>query len=821
MAKHFILQGFVSTERFRSPAAKGRDNRPPPLNRNAHAAALRLQLEALKPLVDDARARAGDDDVVGIVIEFESFQDIPLAFESLARERSGIELRNVRESNSTTYATVFVPDGKLAHFEKLIEEYAQRRTNRRGQPIDHQKLIDTIRSIRAATLLSMWTDSEPFPTSVDTRIWWDVWLPVRRDRTAVLSEFMRKAEEAGVRVAKGELHFPERTVLLALASPMELQQDVSLLNAIAELRRAKETADFFDSLDAKEQSDWLAELLSRTQFAGGENVPYVCILDTGVNRAHRLLSPALESADLHTIEPGWGVTDDHGHGTNMAGLALVGDLTPILDGSEPLTVRHRLESVKLLPGSATNTGDSRHFGYLTKEAVARPEIAKPARARVFSLAVTAKDGRDRGRPSAWSAAVDSLAAGTDTENGFARLLVIAAGNSDNPGAYPGGNSTDPIHDPGQAWNALTVGAFTELSRITEHDTERYKPLAPPGGLSPHTTTSATWEAAWPLKPDVVFEGGNVANDGTGAISLVSLSLLTTSHEPALRAFTHVNATSAATSLAARMAAEIAAEYPQLRPETVRGLIVHSAEWTEQMRRMHLPTGRPARKADFVNLVRHCGFGVPNGFRAMESVSNSLSLIVEDVMTPFERSASSKVRAKEMHLHEIPWPREELLSLGGLEVEMRATLSYFIEPNPSARNQQSRYRYQSHGLRFDVQRSTESTADFRSRINKAVADDEDVSDGSVAEESGWLLGPNARHRGSIHSDVWNGTAADLATRGVLAVFPAVGWWKTRQGLNRWDSGAPYSLIVSIRTPSTDVDLYAAVASKLGIEIGGPE
>ena len=29
----------------------------------------------------------------------------------------------------------------------------------------------------------------------------------------------------------------------------------------------------------------------------------------------------------------------------------------------------------------------------------------------------------------------------------------------------------------------------------------------------------------------------------------------------------------------------------------------------------------------------------------------------------------------------------------------------------------------------------------------------------------------RHRGSLHQDAWHGTAADLASRGFLAVYPA--------------------------------------------------
>lgn len=116
-------------------------------------------------------------------------------------------------------------------------------------------------------------------------------------------------------------------------------------------------------------------------------------------------------------------------------------------------------------------------------------------------------------------------------------------------------------------------------------------IAPDGGLSPYTTTSMTWDPSWPLKPDVVFEGGNVAKDQQGATGMSSLNLLTTNHRPNERLFTTTNATSAASALCARTAAQIMAAYPQLRAETVRALIVHSAEWTPAMRQMYLPRMR--------------------------------------------------------------------------------------------------------------------------------------------------------------------------------------------------------------------------------------
>lgn len=69
----------------------------------------------------------------------------------------------------------------------------------------------------------------------------------------------------------------------------------------------------------------------------------------------------------------------------------------------------------------------------------------------------------------------------------------------------------------------------------------------------------------------------------------------------------------------------------------------------------------------------------------------------------------------------------------------------------------------------------------------------------------------------HQDVWEGTAAELASRGFIAVYPSAGWWRTRPALERYDLPARYSLVVSIRTDQTEIDLYTVIAQKLAIEI----
>ncbi|HKO44859.1 MAG TPA: S8 family peptidase [Pyrinomonadaceae bacterium] len=821
---HFVLEGFTETEPFRSPQQGGGGAEVPSRNRRDHGRSLMRQLRALERTMETARQAqldAGMESGFGLQIEFESFPDIELAFESLARERSGIEIFNVKHQEGITKATVFVPEGKLLLFENMLRDYLSTKTDKNGRPLDHKSLINAIREIRAASLQELWTDDpRELPQDDGEMIWWEVWLPVRHDRQATVDSFLRAARLHNLEVAPEQLEFPERTVLLMRGSRAQLTQSMMVLNSVAELRRAKETADFFDALPPEEQPAWLDELLARSEFADvDEDVPHVCVLDTGINNGHPLLAPALADDDRHTMEPAWGVDDAHGHGTQMAGLALVGDLTTELIANEALDVRHRLESVKLLRGEGDSAGDSRHHGYLTTEAVARPEITAPNRKRVFGMAVTARDNRDRGRPSAWSSAIDNLASDADAENATRRLLLISGGNIEDSNAwmnYPASNSTDSIHDPGQAWNALTIGAYTDLTEISEPNMDAFQAVAPSGGLSPFSTTSLTWQPNWPLKPDVVFEGGNAAQDALSAVWTQSLSLLTTNHLPVERLFTTANATSAATALAAKMAAQLMSEYPNFWPECIRALIVHSAEWTKSMFDSFLPANRVPTKADVARLIRYCGFGVPDLMRAMRSANNSLAMIVQEEINPFIREDTEQPKTREMHLHRLPWPLDELEDLGEEIVEMRVTLSYFIEPNPSARGVRSRYRYESYGLRFDVKRPAESDDDFRTRINAAARDEEEGTR-IKTEDPNWAVGTQNRHKGSIHSDIWRGTASDLASRGVIGVYPALGWWKTRTALERYNKMARYALVVSIDARNLEVDLYTPIANQIGIPV----
>jgi hypothetical protein len=792
----------------------------PPRERQEHARVLRAQFaqiaSAQRQQVEQQRA-AEIETAIGIQVEFLSQEGVEMAAASLARDNQGIELMNVRHQGNQVLATVFVPQGKLRHFEKLLTDYAEYKTDVRGRPRDNQSLVDAIHAVRVATFQSLWTDSaEALPVDDNQVIWWEAWLPASNHRERGVADFRKLAEMAGLVLSERVLHFPERSVVQVHGSKVQLLQSALLLNMIAELRRAKTTAEFFNGLREDEQAEWVDDLESRMVPEHSGNV-YVTLLDTGVNHGHPLLAPMIADADRHSVEPGWGLDDQNGHGTELAGLSLFGDLVTALESDDTLDIPHRLESVKILSMPGDNEGES--YGAITAEAVARVEITDSSRRRVFAMAVSSTDGRDRGRPSSWSAEIDRLASDYDHQGETPRLFVLCAGNTMDSAAwatYPHSLHTNTIHDPGQSWNALTVGAYTQLTTITEAGAHNYQPLASVDGLSPYTTTSMTWQSDWPFKPDIVMEGGNAGVDTAAnfASQFDSLSLLTTCHEPHERLFSTSWATSAATALASGMAARIKATYHTFWPETVRALMVHSARWTQTMLDTYTPNGTTHRD-NLRQLLRHCGYGVPSLERALYSAGNSLTMVIQDRLQPFHK-AGGTVRSCDMHLHDLPWPTDILEALGDTEVTLRVTLSYFIEPNPGDRGNIDKYAYQSHALRFEVRRPLESEAAFRGRINAQAAQEENGLFAPATSDPNWFIGKRLRARGSLLSDSWKGTVAELASRGQLAIYPAMGWWRNRPKHERYERDARYSLIVSIEAPEIQQDLYTNIEQQIQLQ-----
>ena len=805
---HLHIEGGGITEAYSRPPQKIEPRPLPVRDREEHALALaraigeaiaggRRELAAREPGIAEGKP--------GFYLEIEIPADERSVIDQLGDRRKAVEVvtvRDPRDENGPVAATVFVPADAESFYLDKVNAYRTEETDK-GRP-KNEPLVTRMETVRLATVRSLFTDGDALYPPPDRAIWWEVWL--RRDARPL---FERVAGRLNVSVKPHTVHFPERDVVLALADEATMARLVRNSDTVAELRAAKDTPAMFLGMDGAAQREWTDEILRRLAPPDGA-AGAVCLLDSGATPGHPLLRPALAEEDMHTVNPGWGVADRLGHGTAMAGVALYGDLHAVLETTAPVTLSHRLESVKILPPDGVPDNEPELYGALTGEAVARAEVQAPFRKRVICMAVTSPSP-SRGRPSSWSSAIDQLCF---DETGR-RLVVVSGGNirdDIDPTNYLLRNDLESIEDPAQAWNALTVGACTDKITISDPAYDGWTPLAPAGDLSPRSRTSVVWDRQWPIKPDVTFEGGNLASDGRSPPEPIDdLQLLTTHYRPARRLFDTLADTSGGAALAANMAARIIAARPRLWPETVRGLIVHAAEWTPAMWAKIDACGG---KREMQALLRRYGYGVPDLGRALLSASNDLTLIVEDEVQPFQRDGSTATM-KHMSLHCLPWPRVELESLGELSVELRLTLSYFVEPNPGERGWTRRHRYASHALRFAVKRATESLDDFRRRINKAARDEEEGAPSTAAEGGDdWLLG-TLRNRGSIHSDWWRGTAAELAVRDAIGIFPVGGWWKEKPFLGRCDTPTRYALIVSIRAPGAPVDIYTPVATHLAM------
>ena len=216
--------------------------------------------------------------------------------------------------------------------------------------------------------------------------------------------------------------------------------------------------------------------------------------------------------------------------------------------------------------------------------------------------------------------------------------------------------------------------------------------------------------------------------------LDELQLLTTNvrfaagHKP----FALFQDTSAATALASNLACRLLARYPAFSPETVRGFLVHSSRWTPaMMARATDGQGRP----DAYRLLRTFGYETSNQEALFYSAGNSLTLIAEDNLQPFfkDQDGDGHIKTNEIKFHSLPWPREALLALPlDTPVEMRITLSYFVEPSPGERGWDRKYGYPSHGLRFKVIRAAETIEEFKLRINAHQREDDYDGEDHVSE-----------------------------------------------------------------------------------------
>lgn len=837
---HLLVPNHVSDADFRRTG--GGNPKVRPVERRAHGQAILEQAKQALSETDERRALFSRDELqaLGTFITLEGYEALyPLKVDSLERWTQHRRtpklpewlLMSVQPAGEDTpeRAVVWVADAYRQRFLQLFEDYLD--DAKRGKKVDahgneartgnpaNRALVANIATIRGTVLHDLWQSAGEPQTSGPC--WWELWLEPADDALRRLGAF---AQAYSLSLLEQTIVLGNRLVawINATWADLELMPFTSI--PLAEVRRPS-FIDTIEDLPAAEQDEYVDDTASRIAPAP-YGAPAVCHLDTGVARTHRLLEASLDPVDLHDVI-GQSGFDVRGHGTKMAGLALFGPLDGALAGTGPITLSHRLESVRVLPNPGELETAPRDYGTVTVQGVTLPE-STGVRRRAYCMPVSTAPDLP-GQPTLWSATIDALAVGTDVvregaqlrllsqpDPAAARLVVLSAGNVQNYRAdHLDESDTSIIDDPGQAWNALTVGAYTDLVQIPTHpDYRGWRAVAPSGELSPFSRTSLDYAPKWPLKPDICLEGGNVLTDGGSLFETEHpiASLRTTGHHSDL-ALTHANATSAAAAQAARLAALAMSRYPGYWPEAVRGLLTHVAEWTPAMRAAFDERSAAGKRAQF-RILRRYGWGVPTEAAVLASTHQAVTLVAQDEFVPFE---GEQYAMRRFRLHQLPWPVDVLAAIGAGDVRLRVTLSYFVEPSPSRRGWRQRHTYKSHGLRFELQAPTESTAEFVRRVGHAASADESGLTSRSSGSNRWLVGTDQRNVGSLHQDVWEGSGQELASCASIAVYPVGGWWKRNARKDRLDLPVRYALLVSLATREQGVDLYTPIANELRIPI----
>jgi len=407
---HLFVDAPPVTEPYRPPprAIQGGEQYAPP-NRREHATRLSERIQSLGDILTERRRALlrREELAEGIFVTFRSFPGVELALTSLDPQYRGAqpELRAVQsrfvDGEPIQFATVFIPDGKLGYFLKRIDQYLE---SADAERVRNRNLFDAVEEIGLASIEQLWTDPLERLPSPGELVWWEVWL--RRDAGEEITRLRAFARRQDARVAEHYLTYLDRTVALVQTTREQLALALDILDDLAELRAPSELPHRLADEPARDQQDWVRDLVERLHVPDAE-APAICLLDSGVDRGHPLIERSLSQEDSHAVDPAWGSSDGRGHGTEMAGLALYGDLGEHLLSRDPVHLTHWLESVKILPNAGAN--DPLVWGAITAAAASLVEIEAPDRPRLFSMAVTTDPAdtdpasASRGEPTSWSA----------------------------------------------------------------------------------------------------------------------------------------------------------------------------------------------------------------------------------------------------------------------------------------------------------------------------------------------------------------------------------------------------------------------------------
>lgn len=555
-----------------------------------------------------------------------------------------------------------------------------------------------------------------------------------------------------------------------------------------------------DPLYSFQGTSELERLLALNVIQPDKNSPKVCIIDSGIQEGHKLLSPAIDGSLSISYVPNDPDTFDKvnngGHGTRVAGVVLFpnGIDTKNLEIKAPFWIQNaRILNNENQIDSSLNEAD-----------LMRSIVARFNETKIFNLSVSNGKPQSYVHMPIWSATIDKIIWENDI------LFCIASGNistSSNDPEIPGvvnlisqgvnypdflKNSKCAITSPGYSCFALTVGSVCDV----DFENDMYKCF---GGKNLPSSFSRSGLGLWGMiKPDVVEYGGDfVFNKESGDVLIhdeSSPTLIRSTRDNGPAVGRDVVGTSFTTPKVSHIAAALQSLYPQESCLLYRALIVQSAKI-------------PYVASNIQDFIQHYGYGIPN---ILDATTNSKRRVT------FYNSGS--INPKNSNIYLIKIPKE--INRPGLDFDVliEITLSYKAEPRITRRKTNS---YLSAWLDWETSRKGETQQTFSDRIlaSKAqemlhdehkedINNEEEPEDIAKAESFKWTISSKGRDgelRGvkrqdsTVQKDWCIEKSNQLPEEFLIAIKGHKGWQKDL------DKEIPYSIVVSFELINAEINL----------------
>ena len=251
---HLFIAGNGLAQHYTRPPRRILSRPLPERVRAEHAEALErsmgIALEAAHRQLEQ-RDVVGAEGVPGFYLEIELPAGEMEVVDKLGNRLKKIEVVAVREPEdpeAAITASVFVPATAETYYHDKVADYQMQDTIS-GRP-RNEPLVARMETVRLATAKSLFTDEDVLFPRAGELIWWEVWL-----RDGKREVFNRMARRLDLRLKEDVVLFPEREVVLALADADSIDRLVAYSDAIAELRRAKDTPAFFMEMEGGEQHE--------------------------------------------------------------------------------------------------------------------------------------------------------------------------------------------------------------------------------------------------------------------------------------------------------------------------------------------------------------------------------------------------------------------------------------------------------------------------------------------------------------------------------------------------------------------------------------